>query len=258
MFRTIAGQREIQSDELSPLLELLGHLPLAIAHAAAFVRENHVSILNYITNFQGQDDTFKERLLSEPTRSTPKSVLRSWDINFQCIRTQDQRASKLLKLISQLGPEVPRQLLRSVRLQEFVLQDDLDFDRCMGLLVSYLLVTPIHAKDSYRVHPLVALRTRQATKDKLTFQRMAINLVTDAFPTDQYEEGYAMRCANLVSHAEVLLSSTKAVEALATEHHVLATKAEAYAHFLQNNYLNRWNDWGFITSEKIQAEGPKL
>jgi hypothetical protein len=254
MFRTIAGQPEIQSDELAPLLELLGYLPLAIAHAAAFVRENHLSIRNYINAFQGPDDGLKERLLSEPTKWTPQSVLRTWDINFQYIRNQDQRASKLIKLMSQLSQEVSRQILRSPRLKEFGLEDDIAFDKCMGLLVSYALVIPIHARDSYRLHPLVALRTRQNIQDRLLFQRMAIDIVTDMFPDDQYGTGYAIQCAGLISHAENILSWVKSVDALASEHQLLSRKVDTYRNFLNDNYLNRWADWGFITSSNIQAE----
>jgi hypothetical protein len=247
MFRTLAGNPEVASEKLRPILEVLGFLPLAIAHAAAFIRENHLSIHNYIKNFESSNDDLRQRLLSEPTRLTTQPVLRTWDINFQYIRNKDRRASKLLKLMSQLDLEVSRQLLRSPRLKEFELDDDLAFDKCMGLLISYALVTPIHARESYRLHPLVGLRTRQKIEDKLLFHRIAINIINDAFPDDQYSTDYGGICAGLLAHAETILSSTKSSPALENQHRILQGKVEMYKQYLNDNYLNRWADYGFTT-----------
>jgi hypothetical protein len=246
MFRTLAGQPDISSNELLPLLDLLGRLPLAIAHAAAFIRENHLSIQHYVEQLQGSDDDLKGRLLSTPTESMPQSVLRAWDLNFHCIRNKDQRASKLLKLMSELGEDVPRSLLRSKRLEEFNLEDDLVFDKCMGLLISYALVIPRHAKASYRLHPLVSLRTRQKIKDRLLFQRMAINIVNDYFPDDQYCPDYAGRCGALLPHAESVFRWSMLEPTLHREHEILEKKVQMFKHFLNANFLNRWADWGFV------------
>ena len=129
----------------------------------------------------------------------------------------------------------------------------------MGLLVSYALVIPIHARNSYRLHPLVGLRTRQSIADKLLFQRMAINVISDVFPDDQFSPGYAAQCAGFLPHAECILSWSKSVEALASEHQLLSTKVDTYSNFLSDNYLNRWADWGFVqsgfeTSSEIAVE----
>ena len=240
MFRTLAGNPEVASEKLKPILEVLGFLPLAIAHAAAFIRENHLSIHNYIKNFESSNDDLRQRLLSEPTQLTTQPVLRTWDINFQYIRNKDRRASKLLKLMSQLDLEVSRQLLRSPRLKEFELDDDLAFDKCMGLLISYALVTPIHARESYRLHPLVGLRTRQKVEDKLLFHRIAITIINDAFPDNQYSTDYGSICAGLLAYAETILSSTKSSPELETQHRILQSKVEMYKQYLNDNYLNRW------------------
>jgi hypothetical protein len=73
MFRTLAGNPEVASEKLKPILEVLGFLPLAIAHAAAFIRENYLSIHNYIKNFESSNDDLRQRLLSEPTRQHNQS-----------------------------------------------------------------------------------------------------------------------------------------------------------------------------------------
>jgi hypothetical protein len=246
MFRTLAGSPEIASNELSPLLNLLGRLPLAIAHAAAFIRENHLSIQSYVEKLQGSDDDLKGRLLNEPTQSTPHSVLRAWDLNFHFIRNKDRRASKLIKLMSELGEDVPRSLLRSRRLEEFDLADDFIFDKCMGLLISYALVISRHSEESYRLHPLVSLRTRQNIKDRLLFQRMAINIVNDDFPEDQYHPDYAGQCAALLPHAESVLRWSALELTLRREHEILEKKVQIFRNFLNDNYLNRSADWGFV------------
>lgn len=254
MFRTIAGQPRISSDELLPLLDLLSRHPLAIAHAAAFIRENHLNLRSYFDAFRGYDDDLKERLLNTPTQSIPQSVLRAWDLNFYCIRNKDQRASKLIKLMCELGEEVPRSLLRSKRLKGFELEDDLAFDKCMGLLISYALVIPRHSKGSYRLHPLVSLRTRQKIKDRLLFRRMSIDIVNDAFPQDRYCPDYIGRCAAILPHAESVLRWSSLEPTLSHDHQILDNKVQAFRHFLNDNLSNRWADWGFVESSYVYAE----
>lgn len=254
MFRTLANQPDIDSKELLPLLDLLGRHPLAIAHAAAFIRENHLALQSYFNAFRGHDDDLKERLLNTPTQSIPQSVLRAWDLNFDCIRNKDRRASKLIKLMCELGEDVPRALLRSKRLQEFDLEDDLAFDKCMGLLISYALVIPRHSKHSYRLHPLVSLRTRQKIKDRLLFRRIAIDIVNDAFPDDQYHPDYVSQCAAHLPHAESVLRWSTSEPTLNDEHALLDKKVQMFRHFLNDNLSNRWADWGFVESSNVYAE----
>jgi tetratricopeptide (TPR) repeat protein len=209
--------------EVEQLHRLLGHLPLAIAQAAAYIRETMASsdslryvLLKYLELFR--DEMNQQKLLSEPietetleTDQTPsRAVMTTWEITLQQIQRISPSSIRLLQLMSFLDPdEIPRNLLQSSSHPE--LGDNLVFCNSMRHLQVYSLVTELEG-DSYRLHRLVGLRTRariRATnaRDVETTLRMSLQIISENFPFGEYEN--LLECTSLMPHVSSVVKHVR-------------------------------------------------
>jgi hypothetical protein len=106
--RTLLGDKirgESTEIEQLELLEELDYLPLAITQAAAFMAKRRNTVSQYIGLYQ-QSDSRKIQLLSHKfadsrrEASPMESVVTTWVISFEYIRTENPRAADLLSLMS--------------------------------------------------------------------------------------------------------------------------------------------------------------
>lgn len=100
------------------LLAILEFLPLAITQAAAFIKQNSLSISKYTEILQKSDldqiDLLSTHLHdSRRNDDTPNSVISTWKMSFEHIKTQMPRAAYLLSLMSVLDRQgIPQSLLQ--------------------------------------------------------------------------------------------------------------------------------------------------
>jgi hypothetical protein len=97
--RGLAGKEDEQrNEEARRLAAALGHLPIAIEHAAAYLTETSQSVDNYLSRF-GQN---AHRLLSEQVPELPESVSHTWTMS-TALLTVD--AEHLFNLCAFFSPE---------------------------------------------------------------------------------------------------------------------------------------------------------
>ncbi|KAF8244549.1 TPR-like protein [Wilcoxina mikolae CBS 423.85] len=151
--------------EVERLHQLLDRLPLAIAQAAAYIRETTAppdSLQAALSEYNRlcDDEMNKKELLSEQIQtempdtyhSPLRSVMTTWEITIQRIQRINPSSIQLLQLMYLLDPdEIPRDLLQSSSHPD--LASELLFSHAMRHLQRYSLVTALK-DNSYRTHRL--------------------------------------------------------------------------------------------------------
>jgi tetratricopeptide (TPR) repeat protein len=212
--------------EVEQLHRLLGNLPLAIAQAAAYIRETMASsdslryvLLKYLELFE--DEMNQQELLSEPietevsetpdTDQTPsRAVMTTWEITLQHIQRISPSSIRLLQLMSFLDPdEIPRNLLQNSSHHE--LGDNMVFCNSMRHLQVYSLVTELKG-ERYRLHRLIGLWTRARIKatnarDVEITLRMSLHIISKNFPFGDYEN--LLECTNLMPHVSSVVKHVR-------------------------------------------------
>jgi tetratricopeptide (TPR) repeat protein len=184
------------------LLEVLGYIPLAITQAAAYMRQNKVSMEKYLKALSQSDSNLVEHLTTElldprRRRDTASSVFLTWKLSFNQISKEEPRAAEMLALMAFLdGQEIPEMLLRR--------NEHLDFKdtNAIGTLQAFSLITAERDGETYSMHRLVQLSTQtwlslQNSRD--TWERNALELLSREFPNGEHEN--RMKCNALFPHA---------------------------------------------------------
>lgn len=100
-----SNNNEIHEEDVRELLAILDYLPLAIIHAASFIKKTHMSVKDYMLKLQKSDDDLISYLeqLGSPTRpnsSSPRSVVRTWLRSFTLVLTKNEKAAHLFCLMA--------------------------------------------------------------------------------------------------------------------------------------------------------------
>ena len=126
--------------EILQLAGLLGHLPLALAQAAAFMHENMVSASEYIELYNDSDETQMD-LLSESFETlgrdseVPNAVTTTFIVSINQIREQDSKAIDILCLVAFVDQhDIPKSLIQGK------VKRPLDLTKSLGTLKSFSLV----------------------------------------------------------------------------------------------------------------------
>lgn len=141
------------------LLQRLTYLPLAIVQAAAYMNENEITVLDYLSLLIDKEQNVIE-LLSEDVedegryRMIKNPVATTWLISFEHIRYRDPLAAEYLSFISCLDPKhVPQSLLPPAPSRKK------GFD-AIGTLSAYSFIIKRSADQSFDLHRLVHLAAR--------------------------------------------------------------------------------------------------
>ncbi|KAF3800370.1 Regulatory protein AfsR [Colletotrichum gloeosporioides] len=135
------------------LLEKLTCLPLAIAHAAAYMKRNRKSTSDYVNLMAGTDENLIKLLQQRmATGKATASVLTTWAISFEQINTHHPQAATLLSFCSQIEPKgIPRTIL-----PDFT--NEIDLDQAIGTLLSYAFIRDRgDMRQTFDMHSLVHL-----------------------------------------------------------------------------------------------------
>ena len=145
------------------IVDRLGALPLALEHAASYIRDN-CSLAEYISLF----DAYRLRLFSD-TLSAPdpsRTILTTWQVSLEAIEKTHRcpLAAKLLSFACFLGPEPLPFFLFEAWLKIATPESDLlELNRALRLLKDYSLLTR-NEKETYHFHPLF----QEVIRDQLT------------------------------------------------------------------------------------------
>ena len=143
------------------LLQTLDFLPLAITQATAFLAENEFSIAEYLEILQKDDSEMKEFLATDiydPGRDSDlsNSILQTWKVSFDQIRTQQPLAAEILSLMAVLDRQAisDRVLCRGKKI-------GIDFLRAIGVLKAFSMIKAESGNKVFSTHRLVQLATQK-------------------------------------------------------------------------------------------------
>ncbi|MBK3580650.1 tetratricopeptide repeat protein, partial [Streptomyces sp. MBT65] len=145
-----------EEDEARALAEELGHLPLALEQAGAFIAQREVSIAAY--------RAMLERYPARAAAAAPggfdpaRTVARIWRITLDVLEEQDPRAVEILRIAAWYAPtDIPRSLF------EPLAEDPIDLAQLLGLLADYNMITLDRA--GVGIHRLVQMVARTPSED---------------------------------------------------------------------------------------------
>ncbi|MDO0935101.1 tetratricopeptide repeat protein [Streptomyces sp. DG2A-72] len=199
-------------DEARALADDLGHLPLALQQAGAFIAQTGITIADY----QALWHQYPERATdaapggSDPTRT----VARIWRITLDALQERDPRAVDLLRIAAWYAPTgIPRSLFAPLA------DDPVDLAQLLGHLADYNMITLDRA--GIGVHRLVqrVARTPSAEDPHRDQARIgesrdrAVELMLDELPASPFENVAGWPTWRvLIPHVEALLGACDPVE----------------------------------------------
>ncbi|MDO8142848.1 MAG: FxSxx-COOH system tetratricopeptide repeat protein, partial [Candidatus Brocadiales bacterium] len=202
------GQEDKETAKL--LAEELGHLPLALEQAGAYIESAKKSLNDYLKLYREYTHRILER--GKPSTDYPATVATTWEISFQKTRERSSSAIDLLNICAFLSPdEIPRELLfegikgTSDSLVAS-LTDLMTFDEAISILNTYSLIKA--RSDTLAVHRLIQAVTRDRLKreEQETWFKVAVKIINDIFPSKSDDVRFWKKCAVLLPHAQVLIS----------------------------------------------------
>ncbi|KAI1747810.1 P-loop containing nucleoside triphosphate hydrolase protein [Xylaria castorea] len=216
-----------QFDEVSgiELVEALGHMPLAIGQAAAYIQQRapRTSVKKYLEEFR-RNEQKQLSLLNHDSgdlRRDPdvsNSVITTWQISFEYIRSQRRTATELLSLMSffdcqgiqdhlvQPNPQNKNHDYKAHSNDESISISEISndaFEEDIAALQNYSLISTNETGDTFEMHGLVQLSTRKwldTHKETEKFKMQCISRLARVFPEPEFSNWPA--CRKLFPHVE--------------------------------------------------------
>ncbi|KAL4986457.1 hypothetical protein BDW68DRAFT_178771 [Aspergillus falconensis] len=197
----------LEESELDRLSELLGHLPLAIVQAAAFMQENSMTVSEYIELYNDSEETSMD-LLCEPFETlgrdtgVPNAVATTLIVSIDQIKERDPKAVEILQLIAFLDRNgVPKSLI------QHMIKRPLELTKALGTLKAFSLIVPTDGKGNFSFHRLVQLVLRKWLILESVYEEksiQAMELLGEVYPDATFENWGT--CAAYLPHAQSVLS----------------------------------------------------
>ncbi|MCB1068276.1 MAG: hypothetical protein KDK56_08825 [Simkania sp.] len=152
----LLATKNTDKEQAAVLAERLGYLPLALTHAAAYIRKKGFSFKKYLEEFEKYElKLFQDKRLS--LKKDEKTILTTWKITMDTIENYHEclLAKEVLNFFSFLGQApIPLELAENWFKQRFPNDSDLDLTDALGLLHDYSMIgNPV--KNTYDVHLVV-------------------------------------------------------------------------------------------------------
>ncbi|OAG08426.1 uncharacterized protein CC84DRAFT_1203804 [Paraphaeosphaeria sporulosa] len=217
-------------DEAVELIDALDFMPLALTQAAAFIRQGatRMSVPRYVEKVR-KSDRDRARLLMKDVGDSRRdgkasnSIIATWQISFEHIRTRTPTAARLLSLMSLFDPQgIPESLLHNRYSEEGDGEDgEADFDDDICMLTSFSLVRMSVDGREFEMHRLVQFSTKkwlELCSELEVWQSTYAALMDDNYPVGR-PENWAV-CQALFPHAQAVVNNrpkdVKALEAWAS------------------------------------------
>lgn len=215
-----AGMREQYSDDQEAdaprLLEELSYIPLAIAQAAAYMRQNGDSIAAYLELYHESEENRIELLeqgleeLGIYDPENPKTVLTTCWMSLDRLEsdgTAGPLATELLSVMSFMDrQEIPRFLLKNFRPKA----GSLKLNNALGILKAYSLISENTETKNFSMHRLVQLSVRkwlEKQEKEKKYAEEALQLIAGNFPDGSFKTWN--ECKALIVHADAVLNLTQ-------------------------------------------------
>lgn len=168
------------------LLKELTYLPLAIVQAVAYINENGIAFVDYLSLLTEQEEGVIDLLSKEfeddgRYGNIKNPVATTFLISFEHIRRRDSLSAEYLLFVACISPkDVPQSLL----LPGLSRKKEID---ALGTLNAYSFITRHSGALVFDVHRLVHLATRNWLKNEellAWWTKKAVKRLADIFPTD--------------------------------------------------------------------------
>jgi tetratricopeptide (TPR) repeat protein len=248
----------LEEDELDRLSELLGHLPLAIVQAAAFMQENSMSVSEYIELYNDSEETSMD-LLCEPFETlgrdtgVPNAVATTLIVSLDQIKERDPKALEILQLIPFLDRnEVPKSLVHHR------IKRPLELTKALGTLKAFSLIVPTNGKGDFSFHRLVQLVLRKWLILESLYEEKSVHameLLDEVYPDATFENWGT--CAAYLPHAQSVLSLVSEVHDEGRKKRIHLQEGIAYYLWSQGYYQEAEKLDALIVEEKKRELGPE-
>jgi tetratricopeptide (TPR) repeat protein len=218
---------DFDQNDAAALVKALDYMPLAISQAAAYIsqRAPRATVSRYL-NVIRKGDQERARLLDieieDPRRdgSASNSIMATWQISFEHIRTVRPSATQLLSLMSLFDRQgIPESLLVGNYHHNEVASSDFEDD--VNILMSFDLVMADVNGSQFSMHRLVQFSTKTWLElyDELErWKERYATLMDENYPVGRYENWTV--CQALFPHAQAAVGcqpkDTKALQAWAS------------------------------------------
>jgi putative hemolysin len=175
--------------DTTALLKELTYLPLAIIQAAAYINENRIAFVDYLSLLADQEEAVID-LLSEEFEDDGRyndiknPVATTWLISFEQIRHRDPLAAEYLSFMACIDPkDIPQSLLPAGASRK----KEID---AIGTLEAYSFIIKRTADLALDLHRLVHLATRNWLQQKdliAHWTETAIKRLEEVFPDDDHQ-----------------------------------------------------------------------
>lgn len=201
--REAAGRVELAA--ASELAAELGHLPLALEQAAAYIAETDATFVDYLAAFRKRRVEVLERASPLLSRST---VAVTWAANFAAVQASSPASADVLKVCAFIGPEsIPFELvsqgapaLGAPISTAVVAHGDLAVAELLRPLARYSLVRSDPNSRTFGVHQLVQEMVRGdiGEVDRCEYVDRAVAALDATFPDVEFSVWD--RCDRLAPH----------------------------------------------------------
>jgi tetratricopeptide (TPR) repeat protein len=203
----VLSNKALDISQVDSLAKTLGHLPLALAQACAYIKKNAVTIERYLELYE----TRKRDLLNGKELPFDYSVpvYITWDITMEEVRKESLLADKWLTICAYLSSnDIPKFLLESFANSSENNPRSEIFERALGTLTSYSMLTLNEESNSASIHRLVqeVIQLQSEEKGEIVNNMKAVfQLFGRYFPyLDQTSTDYSQRRQSL-PHLESFL-----------------------------------------------------
>lgn len=227
MLATALKPKQIQDGESTrALLVSFSYLPLAIKQAIAYMSRTGVSTKSYLENYR-RSDSNRIRLLSQHFedrgryRDIANPIATTWLISFSHIEKKHPLSAEYLKSICFLAEkDIPR-LTFSFDEQDYQL------DEVIGVLLGYSFITERDNSDSFDMHRLVRLVTRNLIG--VEYDRYILATTTEIsrlYPEPEHDNRDIWM--KYLPHSEMILDSNRPVSGKETTADLFRKVGESY------------------------------
>ncbi|KAI9889394.1 MAG: hypothetical protein M1814_005330 [Vezdaea aestivalis] len=153
---------------LEKIVELVGGLPLALAHAGSFIRGTATGVDDYIRFYQEMWSKLFDSNQTSRLKDYPRSIISTYTISYEYIQGIDMDTTRVLNLFAYLdnsdlwyflfipalsGERIPLEMLPEWFLRTF--RKEVDFIGKIQTLLDYSLIETRYDTSSYAVHPVI-------------------------------------------------------------------------------------------------------
>ncbi len=213
-------KRTTQTDAVAAreLAHELGHLPLALEQAAAYVEAAGITFVEYLRLFREHQLELLQR--GQPDPDYHATVATTWEISFQRLQSESPAGSVLLNLCAFFAPDdIPRTVIVAgvehlpTPLREAV-KNDLAFHDAVVAIRRYSLVE-VGSDASLSIHRLVQAVIRERLKEagRKLWAEAAVRVINEAFPFNSDDVRTWKECARLLPHVVATIDHAEVLEA---------------------------------------------